>query len=143
MSKDPRFIIARLSSAYLSQVMICPCFVSFLITDLSRQPINKLATRGARREPILEYPKYLLDQKMKFFLNNKRPEKPEIDATVCYIVNNLSKKWKKVLFQIITSTKLWKMLKSANYSTVVRKLIMSLHKTPENIYDYICDCLTC
>ena len=36
MSKDPRFIIARLSSAYLSQVMICPCFVSFLRTDLSR-----------------------------------------------------------------------------------------------------------
>ena len=51
-SKDHRFIIAWLSSAYLSQVMICSCFVSFLITDLSRQPINKLATGGARREPI-------------------------------------------------------------------------------------------
>ena len=30
-----------------------------------------------------EYPKYLLNQKMNLFLNNRKPEKPEIDATLC------------------------------------------------------------
>ena len=29
-----------------------------------------------------EYPEYLLDQKMKLFLNNKKPDKPKIDATL-------------------------------------------------------------
>ena len=50
-----------------------------------------------------EYPKYLLNQKMNLFLNNRKPEKPEIDATLC--LNYIFSKTEQYCQQLVQKMK--------------------------------------
>jgi hypothetical protein len=50
-----------------------------------------------------EYPKYLLDQEMKLLLNDKKPEKPEIDATLC--LNNTCSNTEQYCKQLVQKMK--------------------------------------
>ena len=96
-----------------------------------------------------EYPKYLLDQKMNLFLNNKKPEKPKIDATLClnYTCPNTEQYCKQLVQKMKNSIPdyniniaLRTVKISQLFSRSAKADYLPLYETPESINHFICDC---
>ena len=96
-----------------------------------------------------EYLKYLLDQKMNLVLNNKKPEKPEIDATLClnYSCSNTEQYCKQLVRKMKNSIPDYNInivLRTVEISQLFSRSVkadyLPLNETSESIYHFICDC---
>ena len=92
------------------------------------------------------YPRYLLDQKMKVFLNNEKPDKPEINATLRlnYTCANTETYCKLLVNKMKNSSPEFKVnialrtVKSVNYFHGWRKQKTSLFMILQNVYIILC-----
>ena len=110
-----------------------------------REGLNRVKNIFLRNQ----YPKFLLDQKMKLFLYDKKPEKPKIDATLSLkytcantetFCKNLIQQMKNVLPNFNVNVALKTVKVSQLFSRSAKAQNLCVFDTPECIYQFICDC---
>ena len=91
------------------------------------------------------YSRYLIDQKVKLFLHNEKPEKPEINATLClnYTCANtetyckfLVSKMKNTIPKFNVNISLRTVKISQLFSRSAKAENLSIYDTPECIYHF-------
>ena len=121
------------------------------VTDSSSNEFYRLEGLNLVKNIFLRngYPRYLLDQKMKVFLNNEKPDKPEINATLrlnytcantetyCKLLVN---KMKNSIPEFKVNIALRTVKISQLFSRSAKADNLSIYDTPECIYHFVCDC---
>ena len=121
------------------------------VTDSSSNEFYRLEGLNLVKNIFLRngYPRYLLDQKMKVFLNNEKPDKPEINATLRlnYTCANTETYCKLLVNKMKNSSPEFKVniaLRTVKISQLFSRSAkaknISIYDTSECIFRFVCDC---